>query len=57
MNTVKLDLSVDEVNLLLAGLGELPAKTSLVLIEKIRAEAVKQLQISTAQQEQPATAE
>lgn len=44
MNNVKLEFSVEEVNVLLAGLGELPAKTSLGLIEKIRSEAVKQLQ-------------
>lgn len=38
-----LTVTLDETNLLLAGLGELPAKMSLNLIEKIRFQAVKQL--------------
>ena len=41
---VKLELSLDEVNVVLAGLGELPAKTSLAIIDKVRSQAVGQLQ-------------
>ncbi len=40
---VSLSLSLEEVNLLLAGLGELPAKVSIGLIEKVRMQATKQL--------------
>lgn len=40
---VKLELSLDEVNVVLAGLGELPAKTSLAVIDKVRSQAVGQL--------------
>lgn len=54
MNNVKLEFTVEEVNVLLAGLGELPAKTSLGLIEKIRAEAVKQLQANSQEAATPA---
>ena len=45
MNKLTLELTLDETNLLLAGLGELPAKLSLALIEKIRSEAVSQLNL------------
>lgn len=41
---VTLELTLDEVNVLLAGLGELPAKTSLGVIDKVRSQAVGQLQ-------------
>ena len=40
---ISLVVSIEEVNLLLAGLGELPAKLSLNLIEKIKGQAIKQL--------------
>lgn len=42
--TVTLELSLDEVNVVLAGLGELPAKTSLNVIDKVRSQAVSQMQ-------------
>lgn len=45
MNKLTLELTLDETNLLLAGLGELPAKLSLALIEKIRSEAVSQFNL------------
>jgi len=45
MNKLTLELTLDETNLLLAGLGELPAKLSLALIEKIRGEAVSQFNL------------
>lgn len=45
MNKLTLELTLDETNLLLAGLGELPAKLSLALIEKIRREAVSQFNL------------
>lgn len=50
---VTLEFTVDELNVVLAGLGELPAKASLALIDKIRTDATKQLQ---AQQAAPAEA-
>ena len=40
---VTLEFTVDELNVVLAGLGELPAKASLALIDRIRAEATQQL--------------
>lgn len=42
--SVTLELSLDDINVVLAGLGELPAKTSLAVIEKVRSQAVSQLQ-------------
>lgn len=42
--TVKLELSVEEVNLIFEGLGELPAKKSEGLRAKIYKEAKKQLE-------------
>ncbi len=42
--TIKLELSVDEVNLIFEGLGELPAKKSEALRAKIYSEAKKQLE-------------
>ena len=42
--TVTLELTVDELNIILAGLGELPAKASIALIDKIRKTASEQLQ-------------
>lgn len=42
--TVTLELTVEEVNIVLAGLGELPAKASIVVIDKIRRVASEQLQ-------------
>jgi len=41
---VTLELTVDELNLVLAGLGELPAKASIAMIDKIRRVASEQLQ-------------
>lgn len=41
--TVKLELTVEEVNLVYQGLGELPAKVSEPLRYKIAQEAQKQL--------------
>lgn len=43
--TVKLELSVEEVNLIFEGLGELPAKKSEALRAKIYTEAKKQLEV------------
>ena len=45
MNKLTLELTLEETNLLLGGLGELPAKLSLVLIEKIRGEAITQFNL------------
>ena len=41
--TVKLDLTVEEVNVLLDALGEMPAKKSTALINKIMLTANEQL--------------
>jgi hypothetical protein len=41
---VTLEFTVDELNVVFGGLGELQAKISLGLIEKIRSQAVSQLQ-------------
>ncbi len=46
--TVTLELTVEEVNIVLAGLGELPAKASIAMIDKIRRVASEQLQAQQA---------
>jgi hypothetical protein len=43
--TVTLELTVEELNTILAALGELPAKISIGLIDKIRKTATEQLQV------------
>lgn len=48
---VTLKLTVEEVNIILQGLGELPAKTSMVLIQKVHAEA--NAQVNNPKQETP----
>lgn len=50
---LKLELTLDEVNVVLGGLGELPAKVSVNVIDKIRAQVVPQVQ---AQQQAAAPA-
>ena len=42
--TVNLSLTVDEVNLVLNALAELPAKVSMSLINKVSIQAQQQLQ-------------
>lgn len=42
--TIKFELTVDEVNLVFAGLGELPAKVSMNLIAKLQQQAQTQVQ-------------
>jgi hypothetical protein len=44
MTELNLTLTLDETNLVLTSLGELPAKVSLSLINKIRGQASPQLQ-------------
>ena len=41
---IKLELTVEETNLILAGLQELPAKVSLQLILKLQTEGRRQLE-------------
>lgn len=48
---ITLSLSVEEVNLVLAGLAELPAKVSMSLISKVGNQAQGQLQQSPAVEE------
>lgn len=42
--SIKLDLSLDEINMILGGLGELPAKASMGVIQKIQQQAGPQVQ-------------
>ncbi len=44
MNPLKLDLTLDEVNTVLDALGNLPYKQIAPLFEKIKSQAVAQLQ-------------
>jgi len=46
---IKLELTVDEVNGILAALGKIPYELSYSLIEKVKAQAIPQ--IAPAQQE------
>lgn len=41
--SIKLDLSLQEINMILGGLGELPAKTSMGVITKIQQQAGPQV--------------
>jgi hypothetical protein len=49
-STVTLELSVEDINVVLAGLGELPAKVSLSVIEKVRSQAVAQIQAANQEE-------
>ncbi len=40
---INLDLSLEEINLILNGLGELPAKASMGVIQKIQQQAQPQV--------------
>jgi hypothetical protein len=48
MNKLTLELTLDEVNVILAGLGELPAKASLSVIERVRVQVLPQVQSQQA---------
>jgi len=41
--SINLDLSLEEINLILNGLGELPAKASMAVIQKIQQQAQPQV--------------
>jgi len=41
--SIKLDLSLEEINMVLGGLGELPAKASMGVIQKIQQQAGPQV--------------
>ena len=43
----KFELTEDEANVVLSGLGELPAKVSLSVIQKIQAQAKEQTYVSS----------
>lgn len=45
---LKFELTLEETNLLLEGLGELPARVSMQLIEEIKTDAQSQLKSQTA---------
>lgn len=54
MNDIKLELSLEEVNAILAGLGELPSKTGVWnLIVKIQQQAQPQLPKEEPKAEEP----
>ena len=42
--SINLDLSLEEINIILGGLGELPAKASMGVIQKIQQQAGPQVQ-------------
>ena len=42
--SINLDLSLEEINVILGGLGELPAKASMGVIQKIQQQAGPQVQ-------------
>lgn len=46
--TLTLEVTLDEANLILAGLGELPAKATIGLINKLQNQAAPQLQSEAA---------
>ena len=50
---MKFEFGVDEINIILQGLGELPAKLSMNIIARIQEDAAKQMQpeIKTAEEE------
>jgi|APGre2960657404_1045060.scaffolds.fasta_scaffold49512_2 hypothetical protein len=48
---VTLTFTVEEINIILQGLGELPAKTSMILIQKVHAESNNQ--VNGSKQETP----
>lgn len=50
--TIKLELTLSEVNMILAGLGELPFKTSADVIQKIRMSALPQIAPKTDDQKE-----
>lgn len=51
-STIKLDLTIDEVNGILAALGELPTKTNaMFLVQKIQAQAQAQLPQDTEKED------
>ena len=41
--SINLDLSLEEINVILGGLGELPAKASMGVIQKIQQQAQPQV--------------
>ena len=41
---MKFEFNVDEINIILQGLGELPAKHSMNIIARIQEDAAKQMQ-------------
>ena len=50
--SIKLDLSLEEINMVLGGLGELPAKASMGVIQKIQQQAGPQVQPDTVEERQ-----
>lgn len=51
MNEFNFTFNVEELNLLLSGLGELPAKQSLQMINKIQQAVATQQKASSVEQE------
>ena len=50
--SIKIDLSLEEINMVLGGLGELPAKASMGVIQKIQQQAAPQVQPEPAPAEE-----
>lgn len=54
MNTIKLELNIDEVNLVLEALGQLPFARVFTVIGRIQEQAHAQIQAASAQPQQEA---
>jgi hypothetical protein len=54
MNTIKLELNIDEVNLVLEALGQLPFARVFTVIGRIQEQAHAQIQAAPAQPQQDA---
>jgi hypothetical protein len=50
--SINLDLSLEEINVILGGLGELPAKASMGVIQKIQQQAQPQVVPEPVQSEE-----
>jgi len=55
--SIKIDLSLEEINIVLGGLGELPAKTSMGVITKIQQQASPQVQPEPVEEPERASSE
>lgn len=56
MPDIQLQLSIDELNLILEGVGNLPFAKVYTLVAKIQAQAAEQIKAAQAEQARPAPA-